>query len=51
MGDKEQTLAWLDRAYSERDGMLVYLGRDGAFAKYRSEPRFVELLQKVGVAR
>ncbi|MGO9306589.1 MAG: protein kinase domain-containing protein [Candidatus Korobacteraceae bacterium] len=46
-GDKEQAFYWLDTAYRERD--LVYqLKTDFMLDPLRSDPRFAELVRKVG---
>lgn len=50
LGDTDGTMRWLQRAYADRDGMLAYIGRDRAFAKYRTDPRFQELQRKIGLA-
>ena len=49
LGDKEQMYAWLDKAYADRDGMLVYASKQGCYRPYRTEPRFVALLRKLGI--
>jgi hypothetical protein len=50
MGDVEGALAWLDRAYAERNGPLVFLNVDPAFDSLRGDPRFQELRRRVGLA-
>jgi adenylate cyclase len=49
LGDKEQMYRWLDKAYADRDGMLVYANKQGCYRPYRAEPRFVALERKLGV--
>ncbi len=49
LGDKEQMYAWLDRAYAQRDGMLVFSTHQGCFRPYLSEPRFLAINQKLGL--
>ncbi len=49
LGDKDQMFAWLDRAYAQRDGMLAFMNHQGCFQRYRAEPRFVALDQKLGL--
>jgi adenylate cyclase len=49
LGDKEQAFDWLDKAYTQRDGMLAYLNKQGVFRQYHSDPRYLELLQKLGL--
>lgn len=49
LGEKSTALDWLDRAYQERNDRLVYLGVDPMADPLRSEPRFTELLRKIGI--
>jgi TolB-like protein len=49
LGDKEQMYAWLDRAYTQRDGMLAFMNHQGCFRPYVGEPRFLALDQKLGL--
>jgi len=47
--DSEQSLAWLEKAYTGRVGLLVYLKVDGAFDDLRSDPRFQDLLRRLNI--
>ena len=47
-GDKDQAFSWLDAAYREHDGMQQ-LGTDFMLDPLRSDPRFAELVKKVGM--
>lgn len=49
LGDKEQSITWLQRAYRERDPYLVYLKIDPQFDSFRSDPRVIELMHRVGL--
>ena len=49
LGEHPQALDRLDRAYQERSDYLVYLGVDPIADPLRSEPRFTQLLHKIGV--
>jgi TolB-like protein/cytochrome c-type biogenesis protein CcmH/NrfG len=49
LGEKSNALDWLDRAYKERNDRLVYLGVDPIADTLRSEPRFNQLLHKIGI--
>jgi serine/threonine protein kinase/TolB-like protein/Tfp pilus assembly protein PilF len=51
LGDKDQSLAWLERAYNERDSKLTYLKVEPAFDEINSDPRFQQLLQRLAVTR
>ena len=48
LGDNEQALAWLDKACNERAVWIPFLKVDLKFDPLRSDPRFQELLKKVG---
>ncbi|MGI8733831.1 MAG: TPR end-of-group domain-containing protein [Pyrinomonadaceae bacterium] len=49
LGEKDQAFAWLDKAYSGRDFILVFLKVEPMFDGLRSDPRFARLLQRVGL--
>jgi pentatricopeptide repeat protein len=51
MGDRAQTLAWLEKAYAEHSGELVTLKVSPAYDFLRADPRFQRLLEQVGLAR
>jgi eukaryotic-like serine/threonine-protein kinase len=48
LGDKDRAFEWLDTAYQERDGSLVGLRNDFQFDSLRSDPRYAELVRKIG---
>jgi len=47
-GDKDHAFEWLNVAYQERDG-LIALRTDFTFDSLRSDPRYAELVRKVGL--
>jgi eukaryotic-like serine/threonine-protein kinase len=49
LDQKEQALSALERAYAAHDLQMRFLGVDPAFDPLRSEPRFQELIRKVGL--
>ena len=49
LGEKDQAFAWLDKAYDGRDFFLVYLKAEPTFDTLRSDPRFPDLVQRVGL--
>jgi TolB-like protein/Tfp pilus assembly protein PilF/predicted Ser/Thr protein kinase len=49
MGDREQTFDWLERAYKERSGRLEYIKAEDFFDALRSDPRYLDLLRRMGL--
>jgi TolB-like protein/DNA-binding winged helix-turn-helix (wHTH) protein len=49
LGDKEQAFHWLNIADKEHDWLLINLNTDFQFDTIRSDPRFIELVRKVGL--
>jgi tetratricopeptide (TPR) repeat protein len=49
LGDRDQALAWLDKAYDERSDYMVYLGLEPMLDPLRSDPRFGALVRRVGL--
>lgn len=47
LGDKDQAMSWLQRAYAERDGMLAYAHYEKVYKNYHSDPRYRELRHKL----
>ena len=50
-GERELALEFLERAYKERDPMLVAVRTDPAFDELREDPRFSALLKRIGFER
>ena len=49
LGDKDQAFAWLEQAYNERDEELGLLKVDPMLDSLRADPKFVSLLERVGL--
>ena len=49
MGDKDQAFQWLNTAFQEHDEDLMGLKTDFTLDSIRSDPRFAELVRKVGL--
>jgi class 3 adenylate cyclase len=47
LGDSDQALAWLERAYEERSSWLVWIGVEPRFDGLRSDARFGSLLRRM----
>jgi TolB-like protein/DNA-binding winged helix-turn-helix (wHTH) protein len=49
LGDKDLAFQWLERAYRERESGMVGLNTDPEWASLRSDPRFKDLVRRVGL--
>jgi tetratricopeptide (TPR) repeat protein len=48
LGDKEKAFEWLNKAYEERAGQLIIIQVDHWIDNLRSDPRYKDLLKKMG---
>jgi serine/threonine protein kinase/tetratricopeptide (TPR) repeat protein len=49
LGDKDQAFTWLNKALEERSPWLTNVKTDPQFENLHSDPRFPELLKKIGL--
>lgn len=49
LGDRDHAFVWLDRAYEERNYLTAYLKQEHAWDPIRSDPRFKNLVRRVGL--
>jgi eukaryotic-like serine/threonine-protein kinase len=49
VGNNEKTLEWLEKSYAERDGNLTLVKSYPEFKSVRGDPRFRELLHRIGL--
>ena len=49
LGEKDEAFTWLEKAEKARDGLLARLKVDSRFDPLRSDPRFTDLVRRVGV--
>jgi len=47
LGDKDESFAWLERAYAERDPVLAFINVEPTLDPLRSDPRFQDLLRRM----
>ena len=48
LGDKERVFEWLEKAYKERSSWLVEVRADPLWDFVKSDPRYTDLLRKIG---
>ena len=51
LGDQDRTIEWLNRAYAERSFYLPWVGVDPHMDALHSDPRFADLVKRVGLPR
>lgn len=51
LGEKDQALQWLDKAYQDREFFIPRLKDDLRLDILRSDPRFQDLVRRVGLPR
>jgi serine/threonine protein kinase/TolB-like protein/Tfp pilus assembly protein PilF len=49
MGDRDHTFEWLENAYAERSGRLEYIKIEVFLEPFHSDPRYVDLLKRMGL--
>jgi tetratricopeptide (TPR) repeat protein len=49
LGEKDQAFIWLEKAYEERCDYLVYLPSEPLGDTLRSDPRYAELIHRLGL--
>ncbi|MGH2568388.1 MAG: tetratricopeptide repeat protein, partial [Bacteroidota bacterium] len=50
IGDKQRAIEYLEQAYQERSSWMPYIGIDPRLRRLHPEPRFTELVRKMGLA-
>ena len=48
LDEKDEALAWLEKAYQERSWFLVWIKMDPHVDSLRSDSRFIDLMRRVG---
>ena len=51
LGDNDQALAWLEKAYAQHSNAMVTLKVEPRYDPLRSDPRFHDLMRRVGLAQ
>jgi eukaryotic-like serine/threonine-protein kinase len=47
LGEKDKAIAWLQRAFEQREGRLIYLQVEPAWNSLRSDPHFQDLVRRM----
>src|SRR6202035_6190030 len=48
-GDLDRAFAWLEKSYAGRSARLTNLNVDGRYDHLRTDPRFADMLRRVGL--
>jgi len=51
LNDRDRTMHWLEKSYAERESRLPFLNVDTRFDSVRSDPRFHDLLGRIGLGQ
>jgi hypothetical protein len=49
LGDNDEAFVWFERAYEEQSNILIYIKVSPWFDPLRSDPRFQDLVRRVGL--
>jgi Tfp pilus assembly protein PilF len=49
LGDTDQAFQWLEKGYEARDGFVHYLKVQPVFDNLRSDPRYADLVRRIGL--
>ena len=49
LGERDRAMAWLEKAYTAHDLQLQFIGVDTAFDPVRHDPRFQDLMRRIGL--
>jgi serine/threonine-protein kinase len=50
LGEKDRAFDWLEKAVTERSTLLAYLQMDPRIAGLRSDPRFADIVRRIGLS-
>jgi serine/threonine protein kinase/tetratricopeptide (TPR) repeat protein len=49
LGEKDKAFEWLEKSFEERNAWLPFLKADPQFESLRSDPRFKDLVRRIGI--
>jgi TolB-like protein/class 3 adenylate cyclase/tetratricopeptide (TPR) repeat protein len=50
LGETDRAFKYFDEAFAQRDGILIYMAVEPAFAQLATDPRFDQLVKKMGLS-
>ena len=51
LGDRDQAFEWLERGFEQRDPKMTFLKVDPKWNNVRDDPRFMDLMRRVGLSQ
>jgi eukaryotic-like serine/threonine-protein kinase len=51
MDDRDHTFEWLEKAYAEHSGRMEYIKVDDFLQPFHSDPRYLDLLRRMGMSQ
>jgi TolB-like protein/Tfp pilus assembly protein PilF len=49
MGDRDHTFEWLEKGYAERSSRMEYIKTEDYLEPFHSDPRYIDLLKRMGL--
>jgi hypothetical protein len=49
LGDQDHAFAWLEKGFQEKSGLLDFVVMEVSFDPLRSDPRYADLLRRMGL--
>jgi tetratricopeptide (TPR) repeat protein len=49
LGEKDQAFEWLEKSWQEQEVAILYLKQASAFVPLRTDPRFAEMMRRIGL--
>lgn len=49
LGEHDRAFEWLQKACDERSGLLAYINVEPMFSALRADPRFLEIVRRIGL--
>ena len=51
LGDRDQAFEWFEKAYQDHSGLLIYLKIEPEFDVLRNDPRYLDLMRRIGLQK